>query len=69
MRIGAPALIEMAENLFSVLHFQDLISFSEEIGKNAESSPRADPRRWSVVDLIRVVQNLYFRLANMLIRV
>ena len=39
-------LIEVAENLFSVLHFQDLISFSEEIGKNAESSPRADPRRW-----------------------
>jgi hypothetical protein len=24
---------------------------------------------WSVVDLVRVVQNLYFRLAKMLIRV
>jgi hypothetical protein len=24
---------------------------------------------WSVVDLVRLVQNLYFRLANMLIRV
>jgi hypothetical protein len=59
----------MAKNLFSVLHFPELISFSEGIGKMPDQVPEPICGDWSVHDLAQVVQNLHFRLANMLIRV